>query len=58
MAIVSSIEGTTRDSLEATLQISSIPVTIIDTAGIRSVAVGSLEAEGIRRTLKRLSFWS
>ncbi|VDN30922.1 unnamed protein product, partial [Gongylonema pulchrum] len=53
MAIVSNIEGTTRDSLEATLQISSIPVTITDTAGMRSSPLDILEAEGIRRTLKR-----
>lgn len=54
MAIVSDIEGTTRDSLEATVQLSSVPVTIVDTAGIREIPLDSLEAEGIQRTLKRL----
>lgn len=53
MAIVSDIEGTTRDSLEATVQLSSIPVTIVDTAGIRETPLDSLEAEGIQRTLRR-----
>ncbi|EFO21052.2 hypothetical protein LOAG_07439 [Loa loa] len=53
MAIVSDIGGTTRDSLEATIQLSSIPVTIVDTAGIREILLDSLEAEGIRRTLRR-----
>ncbi|KAL3997849.1 tRNA modification GTPase TrmE [Acanthocheilonema viteae] len=53
MAIVSDIEGTTRDSLEATVQFSCIPVTIVDTAGIRKIPLDSLEAEGIRRTLRR-----
>lgn len=54
MAIVSDVEGTTRDSLEVTIQLSSIPVTIIDTAGIRKIPLDSLEAEGIQRTLLRL----
>ncbi|VIO96757.1 Uncharacterized protein BM_BM3931 [Brugia malayi] len=53
MAIVSNIEGTTRDSLEITVQLSSVPVTIIDTAGIREIPLDSLEAEGIQRTLRR-----
>ncbi|VDM94102.1 unnamed protein product, partial [Onchocerca ochengi] len=53
MAIVSDIEGTTRDSLEVTVQFSSLPVTIIDTAGIREIPLDSLEAEGIQRTLAR-----
>lgn len=56
--MVSNIEGTTRDSLEIAVKFSSIPVTIVDTAGIREIPSDSLEAEGIQRTLKRLLIFS
>ena len=48
-AIVSPTHGTTRDYIESRLDLSGIPVTLYDTAGIRSTAE-SIEGEGIRRT--------
>ncbi|MBT5185406.1 MAG: tRNA uridine-5-carboxymethylaminomethyl(34) synthesis GTPase MnmE [Kordiimonadaceae bacterium] len=52
VAIVSDIAGTTRDVLEVHLDISGFPVSIIDTAGIRS-SDDVIEKEGIRRAEKR-----
>ncbi|MCC7259520.1 MAG: tRNA uridine-5-carboxymethylaminomethyl(34) synthesis GTPase MnmE [Alphaproteobacteria bacterium] len=52
-AIVSSEAGTTRDVIEAHLDIDGLPVTIADTAGLRS-DVGEVEKEGIRRALKKV----
>ncbi len=50
VAIVSDEEGTTRDVLEAHLDLEGFPVTFLDTAGLREDA-GSVEKEGIRRAL-------
>jgi tRNA modification GTPase len=47
-AIVSETHGTTRDYLEASLDVEGIPVRLFDTAGIRETA-DPLETEGIRR---------
>jgi tRNA modification GTPase len=47
-AIVSPVPGTTRDTLEETVDLDGIPVTIIDTAGVRR-AGDAIEAEGVRR---------
>lgn len=47
-AIVSPRPGTTRDTLEETMDLDGIPVTVIDTAGLRSPG-DSIEAEGVRR---------
>lgn len=52
VAIVSDVEGTTRDAIEVQVELESVPVIFIDTAGIRA-AESSLEAEGISRTLAR-----
>jgi tRNA modification GTPase len=48
-AIVTPVPGTTRDYIEATLDIGGIPVRLVDTAGLREDA-GEIEAEGIRRS--------
>ena len=51
-AITSKIAGTTRDIIEARLDLSGIPLTILDTAGIRN-AKGSLEKMGVELALER-----
>ena len=40
--------GTTRDTLEETVDLAGIPVTLIDTAGLRETR-SAVEAEGVRR---------
>lgn len=47
-ALVTSIPGTTRDSIEEIVDIKGMPVRIIDTAGIRDNA-GEVEELGIKR---------
>ena len=51
VAIVSHVEGTTRDTISVRLDLAGYPVTITDTAGIRD-AVDEIEQEGVRRALK------
>lgn len=53
-AIVSDIPGTTRDAIEVGLDIGGIPVTLTDTAGLRSGVSDRIEEEGIRRSLKHI----
>lgn len=48
-AIVSTIPGTTRDTIEETANIRGLPVVFVDTAGLRE-AGDEIEAEGIRRS--------
>jgi len=48
-AIVSSIPGTTRDTIEETANVRGLPVIFIDTAGLRE-ASDEIEIEGIRRS--------
>ncbi len=52
-AIVTDIPGTTRDTLEESLIIGSMPVKLIDTAGLRK-AENSIEVIGIERTEKAI----
>ena len=52
VAIVSDIAGTTRDLLEVHLDISGLPVNIVDTAGLRE-SRDEIESEGIRRAESR-----
>ena len=52
IAIVSPLPGTTRDVLEARIDLAGIPVTFLDTAGLRA-ASDSIEAEGVRRARAR-----
>ena len=48
-AIVSETPGTTRDTIEETINVRGIPVRLVDTAGKRSSG-DAIEREGIRRT--------
>lgn len=58
IAIVSEIAGTTRDILEAHLDLGGYPVILCDTAGLRPEQLSGdghdrIEAEGIRRAMER-----
>jgi tRNA modification GTPase len=52
VAIVASTPGTTRDALEVLLDLGGMPVTLIDTAGLRETD-DPVEAEGVRRARAR-----
>ncbi len=52
IAIVSPTPGTTRDVLEVSVELAGVPVTLIDTAGLRETQ-DEVEAEGIRRARTR-----
>ena len=53
-AIVTEVEGTTRDLLEEGLVINGLPVRLVDTAGIR-VSSDPIEREGVVRAQKRIA---
>lgn len=52
VAIVSATPGTTRDLIEAHLDLGGLPVTFVDTAGLRE-AGDDIEAIGVARVLER-----
>src|SRR5439155_3649686 len=49
VAIVTPIPGTTRDAIERAIEINGIPLTVVDTAGLRPTD-DPLETLGIERT--------
>ncbi len=51
--IVSDTHGTTRDTIEETVNLEGVPVRLLDTAGLRA-SESELESEGIARTEKSL----
>ena len=54
-AIVTSVPGTTRDTLEETANIGGIPLVLVDTAGIRAQAGDVVEQIGIERSRAALA---
>ena len=52
VAIVSPLAGTTRDVLEVRVVLGGVPVTLLDTAGLRE-ASDPIEQEGVRRARAR-----
>ena len=53
-AIVTPIPGTTRDTLEETIELEGMPIVLVDTAGIRH-ATGEVERIGIERAHRQIT---
>lgn len=53
-AIVSDIPGTTRDTIEDTIQLDGTTYRFIDTAGLRDNPADEIEALGIDRTISKI----
>ncbi len=53
-AIVSDIAGTTRDTIEETINLKGIPLCLTDTAGVRD-SDDAIESEGIQRTIQQIN---
>ena len=53
-AIVTDIPGTTRDTLEETLNLDGVPVVLVDTAGIAATTDDPIERLGIERSRRAL----
>lgn len=53
-AIVTPIPGTTRDTLEETLNLDGVPVVLVDTAGIANGSADPVEQIGIERSREAL----
>ena len=53
-AIVTPIPGTTRDALREPVQIGGVPLTLVDTAGLRA-SVDEIERLGIERTRREIA---
>jgi tRNA modification GTPase len=51
-ALTSEVAGTTRDVIEVRMDLGGLPVTILDTAGLREIA-GTVEAMGIALARRR-----
>jgi tRNA modification GTPase len=52
VAIVSPTPGTTRDAIETRIVLGGVPITLVDTAGLRDTT-DPIEAEGVRRARSR-----
>lgn len=48
-AIVTDVPGTTRDLLTERIEVEGVPLTVVDTAGLREAAADPIEREGIAR---------
>ena len=53
-AIVTEIPGTTRDTLEETLNLNGVPVILVDTAGIAAATDDPIERLGVERSRQAL----